>query len=82
MALDGRPVVEMPAHRWKALMTGRVLLRMYYITGEEHYRTAFKHIWENALHGDRHNTGGWTSGEGIQNNPYHQGAIETCCTVA
>jgi len=40
------------------------------------------HIWNDALRGDRHNTGGWTSGEGIQNNPYHQGAIETCCTVA
>ena len=31
---------------------------------------------------DRHNNGGFSSGEQAQGNPYHQGAIETCCTIA
>src|SRR5262249_9748757 len=31
---------------------------------------------------DRHNNGGFSSGEQAQGNPYHPGAIETCCTIA
>ena len=31
---------------------------------------------------DRHNNGGFSSGERAQGNPYHPGAIETCCTIA
>ncbi|MFC1509078.1 beta-L-arabinofuranosidase domain-containing protein [Candidatus Omnitrophota bacterium] len=81
-ALEGRPTVEMPAHRWESAHDWQGMIEMYFITGEERFRTAFNHIWQDTLQGDRHNTGGWTSGEGIQNNPYHQGAIETCCTVA
>jgi len=34
------------------------------------------------LKGDRHNNGGFTSGEKATGNPYQPGAIETCCTVA
>ena len=82
LALEGKPVVEFPAHRWESAHDWQGIAEMYLITGDEKYRKAFSHIWRDALRGDRHNTGGWTSGEGIQNNPYHQGAIETCCTVA
>lgn len=81
-ALAGKPVVEFPAHRWESAHSWQGIAEMYLITGDEKYKKAFSHIWQNALDGDRHNSGGWTSGEGIQNNPYHQGAIETCCTVA
>ena len=82
LALEGKPVVEFPAHRWESAHDWQGIAEMYLITGDEKYLKAFTHIWWDALHGDRHNTGGWTSGEGIQNNPYHQGPIETCCTVA
>ena len=39
-------------------------------------------IWHSGVEGDRHNTGGITSGEGFTGSPYNPGAIETCCTVA
>ena len=82
LALEGKPVVEFPAHRWESAHDWQGMIEMYFLTGDERFRTAFSHIWQDVLRGDRHNTGGWTSGEGIQNNPYHQGPIETCCTVA
>jgi DUF1680 family protein len=82
LALEGKPVVEFPAHRWESAHSWQGIAEMYLITGDEKYRKAFSHIWWDTLRGDRHNSGGWTSGEGIRNNPYHLGAIETCCTVA
>lgn len=82
LALEGKPLVEFPAHRWESAYSWLGISEMYLITGEKNYLKAYSHIWRDALKGDRHNTGGWTAGEGIQNNPYHQGAIETCCTVA
>jgi len=82
LSLKGIPVVQFPEHRWESAHDWQGILEMYLITGDERYQKAFSHIWRDTLRGDRHNTGGWTSGEGIQDNPYHQGAIETCCTVA
>ena len=46
------------------------------------YRRAFEHIWWSIVKLDRHNNGGFSSGEQAQGNPYHKGAIETCCTIA
>ncbi len=43
---------------------------------------AFEHFWWSIVKYDRHNNGGFASGEQAQGNPYHQGAIETCCTIA
>ncbi|GMV91235.1 MAG: hypothetical protein AMXMBFR82_10130 [Candidatus Hydrogenedentota bacterium] len=81
-ALAGRPVIEFPQHRWEAIHDWQALAELYWLTGDEQYRKAFEHIWHSCLAGDRHNTGGITSGEGFTGTPYHQGAIETCCTVA
>lgn len=81
-ALAEKPVVEMPVHLWESAHDWQGMIEMYFLTGDEQFRKAYSHIWKDALQGDRHNTGGWTSGEGIQNNPYNQGAIESCCTVA
>jgi DUF1680 family protein len=55
---------------------------MYLVTGDAEYRQAFTRIWYSILKGDRHNTGGFTSGEHTTGNPYDPGAIETCSTVA
>jgi hypothetical protein len=52
------------------------------LSGEEKYRDAFSHIWYSILKGDRHNTGGFTSGERTTGDPYDPAPIETCCTVA
>lgn len=81
-ALAGRPVVEMPRHRWESIHNWLALAELYWLGGNEEYRRAFEHLWRDGLCGDRHNTGGVTSGEGFQGSPYHQEAIETCCTVA
>ncbi len=81
-ALAGKPVYEFPQHRWEALHDYQALPEMYWLTGDDSYRRAFEQIWRSGVAGDRHNTGGVTSGEGFCGSPYNQGAIETCCTVA
>ena len=81
-ALGGKPLIEMPRHRWESIHDWQALAELYWLTGDEQYKNAFMHLWRDGLRGDRHNTGGVTSGEGFQGTPYHDGAIETCCTVA
>jgi hypothetical protein len=81
-ALAGKRVHEFPQHRWEALHDYQALAELYWLTGDDPYLRAFKQIWWSGVEGDRHNTGGVTSGEGFCGSPYNQGAIETCCTVA
>jgi DUF1680 family protein len=81
-ALAGKRVHEFPQHRWEALHDYQALPEMYWLTGDDQYLRAFEQIWWSGVEGDRHNTGGVTSGEGFCGSPYNPGAIETCCTVA
>ena len=81
-ALAGRPVVEFPAHRWESAPNWQAMAERYFLTGEAAYRDAFLHIWKDLLLGDRHNTGGWTTFEQVRGDPYLQGPIESCCTMA
>ena len=81
-ALAGLPFSQTPKPRWESLHDLQAIAELYWITGEARYRRAFEHTWWSILEGDRHNTGGFSSGEQATGNPYHQGAIETCCTVA
>ncbi|MBI3119129.1 MAG: glycoside hydrolase family 127 protein, partial [Candidatus Hydrogenedentes bacterium] len=81
-ALAGKPLIEFQRHRWESMHDWMALAELYWLTGDEQYRKAFEHIWRSARDGDRHNTGGITSGEGFTGSPYRTEAIETCCTVA
>lgn len=81
-ALAGYDMYQFPGRRWESVHDFLGMYDMYLITGEQKYKDAFIHIWYGIQKGDRHNTGGFTSGEETTGNPYAQGAIETCCTVA
>ena len=81
-ALAGKQIVEFPRHRWEAIHDWQALGELYWLTGDTKYRSAMEQIWRSGVDGDRHNTGGITSGEGFKGSPYAQKAIETCCTVA
>jgi hypothetical protein len=81
-ALAGKQIIDFPRHRWEAIHDWQALNELYWLTGDTKYRSAVEKIWRSGVDGDRHNTGGITSGEGFTGSPYAQKAIETCCTVA
>ncbi len=82
LALEGREFWESPKPRWESLHPIMGLAELHYATGEEKYKTGLERLWWSMAKGDRHNSGGFTSGEKATGNPYDAGAIETCCTVA
>lgn len=80
--LGGKSIIEFPRHRWEAIHDWQVLGELYQLTGDKKYQIAMERIWHLGVDGDRHNSGGITSGEGFSGSPYDTKAIETCCTVA
>jgi hypothetical protein len=80
--LANEPFHKTPKPRWESLHPIMALAELYWIAGKNDYRNAFENLWWSMLETDRHNNGGFTSGERAQGNPYHRGPIETCCTVA
>ena len=82
LALAGKCLYEMPRPRWESLHPILGLVELYRITGEAPYRQAFESIWWGIIRHDRHNNGGFSSGEQATGNPYDYGTIETCCTIA
>jgi uncharacterized protein len=81
-AIAGKEFWQTPKPRWESLHPIMGLSELHLATGKEPYRKAFEHLWWSIVRGDRHNTGGFSSGEKATGNPYAGGAIETCCTIA
>ncbi len=80
--LNGVEFYKTPLPRWESLHNIQGLVELYRITGNEDYRTAYENLWRSIARNDRHNTGGFSTGEQAIGNPYTPGAIETCCTTA
>ena len=81
-ALAGKEFYQCPTPRWESLPSVQAIAELYSITGDQKYREAFEQIWWSIVQYDRHNTGGFSSGEQATGNPYDPRPIETCCTVA
>lgn len=81
-AISGVPIWEWPVRRWESMHDLQAIGEIALLDGNDDYRRAFEHAWWSILEGDRHNTGGITSAEAFQGNPYDPRPIETCCTVA
>jgi DUF1680 family protein len=81
-ALAGKAFYQCPKPRWESLHCVQAIAELYFITGEQKYRDAYERNWWSIVEGDRHNTGGFSSGEAATGNPYDPRPIETCCTVA
>lgn len=81
-ALQGIEFFRTPKPRWESLHPIMALAELYRITGEGQYRQAFEQIWWSIVKLDRHNNGGFSSGEQATGNPFHLAAIESCCTIA
>lgn len=83
--MNDRDFYQSRLPRWEALHPVMMLSGLYEATGEERFYNALEKIWYSIAKTDRHNTGGFSSGEGAKGTPYLSGAgaeIETDCTIA
>ncbi len=81
-ALKGIPFYDTPRPRWESLHDLQGLYDLYLITNDPRYRQALLHYWYSIKKTDVHNNGSFSTNEGATGNPFQQGPIETCCTVA
>lgn len=77
-AIEGKQFHELPWPRWEALHVLQALGE----SKDAEAQKAMLHLADGIRYTDRHNTGGFSSGERGCGDPYDPGAIETCCVVA
>ena len=85
LGLEGKPFYQAPgrdARRWERLHILLAMTRLYWVTGNEDYRTSFENLWWSIVQHDSHNTLAFTTEETATGNPYKRGRMETCCAVA
>lgn len=80
--LENVPFYQMKRRRWECLHAIETIYEYARISGLPSYKDSFANIWRSIQQYDRHNTGGFSSGEAACGNPYDTRAIETCCTIA
>lgn len=78
----GAEFFQTPKPRWESLHPIQALAALGRVENDAERRRAFSNLWWSIARLDRHNNGGFSSGEQAQGDPYHPGAIETCCTIA
>jgi uncharacterized protein len=61
--LAGKQFYETPKPRWESLHPIMGLAELYRLTRKPEFRTAFERIWWSIRDHDRHNNGGFSSGE-------------------
>ncbi len=81
-ALSGGDYYTSSSSRWEVLHMIMTLGILYEETGNKEYYNVMSSVWESILKTDIHNTGGFTTNECALGNPYLEGIIETCCTIA
>lgn len=81
-ALFGRHYYTSSSARWETLHMIMTLGILYEETGKREYYDVMSAVWEDILMTDVHNDGGFTTNECALGDPYLEGIIETCCTVA
>lgn len=78
----GDEFFQTPKPRWESLHPMQALAALGRVENDAERRKAYANLWWSIAKLDRHNNGGFSSGEQAQGDPYHPGAIETCCTIA
>ena len=82
LGLAGKDFCQSKKPRWESLHPIMGLAELYWATGNQDFRTAFENLWWSIAKDDRHNNGGFSTEEEAKGNPYTNGRIETCCTIA
>ncbi len=81
-AKAGGHFFQSSSNRWEVLHMIMTLGILYEETGKQEYYDVMSKIWYDILEYDIHNGGGFTTNESALGNPYLEGVIETCCSIA
>ncbi len=80
-ASEGKAFYQSNQPRWESMHTLMTLASLYQIAGKKEYYHDLEHFWWSIVQNDRHNFGGFGTGEGSNGDLYGYGS-ETCNTIA